>query len=134
MGEIKLPEDDQSGLAEEDFSEAFLAEAKGWIQQWGWALTIAMVIVWPLPSLPAGVLTKGYSSMWVFISIAWSFIATFVITWLPLYVSTDTFKGILSATTGGGVSALSSYKWSSTLLLAVLSGGCCASRTTTSSS
>merc|ERR1719313_2475732 len=36
MGDIQMLEDDKSGLAEEDFSEPFLAEAKGWIQKWGW--------------------------------------------------------------------------------------------------
>ena len=55
MGEIKMLEDDQSGLAEEDFSDAFLNEAKSWIQKWGWGFTIVMVILWPLLSLPAGV-------------------------------------------------------------------------------
>merc|ERR1719471_248150 len=53
MGEIKMLEDDKSGLAEEDFSESFLGEAKSWIQKWGWGFTIVMVIVWPLLSLPA---------------------------------------------------------------------------------
>merc|ERR1711972_825753 len=100
MGEIKMLEDDQSGLAEEDFSELFLAEAKMWIQKWGWAFTIVMVVVWPLLSLPAGVFSKDYWSMWVFISIAWAFVATFVIIWLPLYESADTFKGIFRAITG----------------------------------
>jgi len=102
MGEIQMLENDQSGLAEEDFSEAFLAEAKSWIQKWGWAFTTVMVIAWPLLSLPAGVFSRDYWSMWIFISIAWSFVATFVIIWLPLYESADTFKGIFFAITGMG--------------------------------
>merc|ERR1711972_943081 len=106
MGDIKMLEDDQSGLAEEDFSERFLNEAKAWIQKWGWAFTIVMVIVWPLLSLPAGVFSKDYWSMWVFISIAWAFVATFVIIWLPLYESADTFKGIFCAITGMGSKAV----------------------------
>jgi len=105
MGEIQMLENDQSGLAEEDFSETFLAEAKAWIQKWGWAFTIIMVIVWPLLSLPAGVFTKDYWSMWVFISISWAFVATFVIIWLPLYESADTFRGIFVAITGMGAKA-----------------------------
>lgn len=102
MGEIKMLENDTSGLADEDFSEEFLAEAKAWIQKWGWAFTITMVVAWPLLSLPAGVFTKGYWSMWVFISIAWSFVATFVIIWLPLYESADTYTNIFYQMTGLG--------------------------------
>jgi len=105
MGEIKMLENDQSGLAEEDYQESVLASAKVWIQKWGWAFTIIMVIIWPLLSLPAGVFSKDYWSMWVFISIAWSFVATFVIIWLPLYESADTFKGIFVAMTGMGSKA-----------------------------
>jgi len=105
MGEIKMLENDQSGLAEEDYQESVLASAKMWIQKWGWAFTIIMVIIWPLLSLPAGVFSKDYWSMWVFISIAWAFVATFVIIWLPLYESADTFKGIFFAMTGMGSKA-----------------------------
>merc|ERR1719327_837280 len=94
MGQIEMMEDDQSGLDEADYSPEFLAEAKAWIQKWGWGFTIVMVIVWPLLSLPAGVFTKEYWAMWVFISIAWSFVATFVIIWLPLYESAESFKNI----------------------------------------
>jgi len=104
MGLIQMLEDDKSGLAEEDFSEPFLAEAKGWIQKWGWGFTIVMVIIWPLLSLPAGVFSKDYWSMWVFISIAWSFVATFVIIWLPLYESADSFKNVFCQITGLGKS------------------------------
>lgn len=102
MGEIQMLENDQSGLAEEDYSEEFLSEAKGWITKWGSAFTVVMVIIWPLLSVPAGVFTEDYFSMWVFISIAWAFISTFVIIWLPLYESRDTFLGIFGKITGRG--------------------------------
>jgi len=95
MGEIQMLEDDQRGLDEADFTDESLAEAKRWVQKWGWAFTITMVIIWPVLSIPAGVFTKDYWSMWVFISIAWSFVATFVIIWLPIYESWDTFISIL---------------------------------------
>jgi Na+/proline symporter len=95
MGEIAMLEDDQRGLNENDFSEEFLAEAKAWVQKWGWFFTIIMVVVWPLLSLPAGVFTKSYFSFWVFISIAWSFIATFVIIALPIFESRESIKGIV---------------------------------------
>jgi len=95
MGEIKmLEENDRRGLAEEDYTDESLNEAKAWITKWGWGFTITMVIIWPLASLPAGVFTKSYWAMWVFLSIAWAFISTFVIIWLPIYESRDTFTGI----------------------------------------
>jgi hypothetical protein len=94
MGNIAMLEDDNSGLDDADFSPEFLAEAKAWIQKWGWAFTITMVIVWPVLSIPAGVFTKDYWAFWVFISIIWSFVATFTIIVLPIYESMDAITGI----------------------------------------
>jgi len=110
MGEIKMLEDDQRGLAEEDYGDKFLDEAKAWVQKWGWGFTILMVIVWPVLSLPAGVFSRDYWSMWVFISIAWSFVATFVIVWLPLWEAQDTFIGICRSITGWPKEALAQAK------------------------
>jgi Na+/proline symporter len=100
MGEIAMLEEDNRGLDPEDFSESFLAEAKWWVQKWGWFFTIVMVIVWPILSLPAGVFSKDYFSMWVFISLTWSFVATAVIIALPLYESRATFQGVIYAMLG----------------------------------
>merc|ERR1719222_1029202 len=87
-------EDDKRGLDEADFSERFLMEAKAWIQKWGWGFTIIMVIVWPLLSIPAGVFTKDYFAFWVFISLAWAFVATFVIITLPIQESMESIMGV----------------------------------------
>jgi len=100
MGQIAMLDDDQRGLDAKDFDPAFLAEAKAWVQKWGWFFTTVMVVIWPLLSIPAGVFTRGYWSFWVFISIAWSFIATFVIIFLPLYESKDAIMGVLLAMVG----------------------------------
>ena len=53
-----------------------------------------MVLIWPLMSLPAGVFTKDYFTFWVFISIAWSFVATFVIIVLPIQESMEAITGV----------------------------------------
>jgi len=100
MGEIEMLEDDKRGLDEEDFGEEFLAEAKRWVQKWGWTFTITMVVVWPILSLPAGVFSKGYFSMWVFISLVWSFVAAGVIIALPISESWDSIMGIILALVG----------------------------------
>jgi SSS family transporter len=94
MGQIEMMEDDQSGLDEADYSPEFLAEAKAWIQKYGWGFTILMVIVWPLLSIPAGVFTKDYWAFWVFISMGWAFTATITIISLPLYESREAILGV----------------------------------------
>eukprot|EP00434_Breviolum_minutum_P038728 symbB.v1.2.034367.t1/scaffold4423.1/size39831/3 len=94
MGQIEMLEEDSSGLEDKDYTSEFLDAAKWWIQKWGWGFTILMVCIWPLLSLPAGVFTKDYFAFWVFISIAWSFVATFVIIVLPIYESMDDIQSI----------------------------------------
>lgn len=100
MGEIEMLEDDTRGLDEADFTDEFLMEAKRWVQKWGWTFTIIMVVVWPLLSLPAEVFSKSYFAMWVFISLAWSFVATFVIIALPIAESWDSIMGVTLAMLG----------------------------------
>jgi hypothetical protein len=100
MGEIEMLEDDKRGLDEEDFQEQFLTEAKKWVTKWGWGFTLTMVVIWPVLSIPAGVFSKGYFAMWVFISLAWSFVATFVIIALPIHESWDSIMGIILAILG----------------------------------
>merc|ERR1719359_822466 len=94
MNEIEMLENDQSGLAEEDYTVEFLDEAKAWIQKWGWGFTIIMVIVWPVLSIPAGVFTRDYFAFWVFISLAWAFVATAVIIALPIQESMESIMGV----------------------------------------
>jgi SSS family transporter len=100
MGEIAMMENDRRGLDGEDYSEEYLNKAKWWIQKWGWSFTITMVIIWPVLSLPAGVFSEGYFAMWVFISIAWSFVATVVIIVLPVYESSDAILNVCQVLVG----------------------------------
>ena len=67
---IKLVEQDTSGVTADDKDPEMLAEAYKWIVTRGWILTIMLVIVWPLLSIPAGKFTKDYFAFWVLISIA----------------------------------------------------------------
>jgi SSS family transporter len=98
--EIKMLEDDQRGLAKEDFSDEFLNEAAAWVKKWGWGFTITMVVIWPILTIPAGVFTKEYFSFWVFVSLMWGFTATFVIITMPIYESADSILGVLYAMVG----------------------------------
>merc|ERR1711881_605346 len=100
MGQIEMLEDDQRGLNPAEFSEEFLTKAMSWVKTYGYGFTFVMVIVWPILSLPAGVFSKCYWAMWVFISLAWGFVASFVIIGLPLYESKDAILGVAFALVG----------------------------------
>lgn len=96
---IKLVEDDTSGLTAEDQDPEMLDEAYRWITVRGWVLTIVLVVIWPLLSIPAGKFTKDYFAFWVLVAIAWGFGAAITITLLPIMESSEEistiFKGML---------------------------------------
>jgi len=98
MGEIEMLEDDQRGLPEMlpmEFSDEFLTKALNWVKFYGYGFTIVMIIIWPALSSAAGVFTKDYFALWVFISLMWGFIASFVIIILPLYESKDEIRNVV---------------------------------------
>jgi hypothetical protein len=96
---IKLVEEDESGLTAEDKDPEMLEEAYRWITRRGYVITIVLVVIWPLLSIPAGKFTKDYFAFWVLLAIAWGFGAAIVITFLPLIESSAelsaTIKGML---------------------------------------
>ena len=92
---IKLVENDTSGLEDEDQDPEMLDAAYKWITMRGWALTIVLVIIWPLLSVPAGKFTKDYFTFWVLLAIAWGFGAAITITLLPIMESLEDFKGAM---------------------------------------
>lgn len=60
-------------------------------------LSVIVLVVWPLLTLPAGVFSEGYFALWVVISMIWAIIATILCTFLPLIESRDViFKVIKS--------------------------------------
>jgi SSS family transporter len=95
---IKLVEDDTSGLSADDQDPVMLEKAYKWITVRGWVLTIVLVVIWPLLSVPAGKFTKDYFTFWVLLAIAWGFGAAITITFLPLMESSEEigaiFKGM----------------------------------------
>lgn len=93
---IKLVEEDNSGLAEEDKDPEMLDAAYKWITRRGWGLTIILVIIWPLLSVPAGKFTKDYFTFWVLLAIAWGFGAAIIITFLPIIESMEDMKGTVA--------------------------------------
>jgi len=78
-----------------EFNEEKLNRAKTWIIKWGIGITIVIVILWPVLSLPARVFSSGYFTFWAVISIAWGTIGSLVIIILPLYESRETIQRVL---------------------------------------
>jgi hypothetical protein len=93
---ISLVEDDQRGLTDEEKDPVALRRAERWITRRGYALTIILIFVWPLLSIPAGVFTKAYFSFFVLTSIAWGFTSAIIITVLPLTESADDINQVMS--------------------------------------
>jgi Na+/proline symporter len=93
---ITLVEQDLSGLGAEHQDPVELRRAHRWITRRGYILTLVLIIVWPLLSIPAGVFTESYFAFWVLVAIAWGFGAAIVITFLPLMESSEEILEVLS--------------------------------------
>ena len=89
MAEIKLLEDDRSGLSADDLDPDELVKAKKWIAKAGWGFTLLIVVIWPVLSTPAGVFTKDYFAFWVSICVEYK-------PWIRLRHRTDTAAGTTS--------------------------------------
>jgi hypothetical protein len=92
---ITLVEQDLRGLGEEDQDPVALAEAERWIKRRAYFLTILLIFVWPIMSIPAGVFSKSYFAFWVLVAIVWGFGAALIITILPLVESADDINKVL---------------------------------------
>lgn len=93
---ITLVEDDQRGLTEEEKDPKLLHRAERWIKHRGYVLTLILIVIWPLLSIPAGVFTRSYFAFWVLVAIAWGFGAAIVITVVPLTESSEDINTVLS--------------------------------------
>lgn len=93
---IRLVEQDMSGLGEEQQDTKLLADSYKWITARGYLLTFVLIIVWPVLSIPAGKFSKDYFAFWVLVAIAWGFGSAIAITFLPLAESQDEIAMILS--------------------------------------
>jgi len=104
---IKLVEQDLSGLTEVEKDPELLDKAFKWIRIRGWALTIVLIIIWPILSVPAGIFSQSYFAFWVLISILWGFGAALTIAFLPLWESqvaiVDDFKATVDYVKTGSV-------------------------------
>jgi Na+/proline symporter len=88
MKDIPLVEDDPAAYEDDgDDSPEALTKALRWTWWTGGALTLVLIVVWPLLALPAGVFPKGYFYMWIIIAIIWGLAASFVCIFTPIWES-----------------------------------------------
>lgn len=93
---IKLVEEDKRGLTSTEQDAVMLRRAERWIKRRGYVLTLVLIIIWPLLSVPAGTFTRSYFAFWVLVAIAWGFGAAIIITFLPLVESSEEIATALS--------------------------------------
>ena len=93
---ITLVEEDKRGLGDEEKDYVMLRRAERWIKRRGYILTLVLIIVWPLLSVPAGTFTKSYFAFWVLVAIAWGFGSAIIIAFLPLVESSEEISTVLS--------------------------------------
>jgi len=93
---ITLVEQDLRGLTDEEKDPKALRRAERWITRRGYVLTLVLILIWPLLSVPAGVFSKSYFAFWVLVAIAWGFGAAIAITVIPLTESSEDINTVLS--------------------------------------
>jgi urea-proton symporter len=93
---IKLVEEDLRGLTDEEKDPVMLRRAERWIKRRGYILTVILIFVWPLLSVPAGVFSRSYFAFWVLVAIGWGFGAAIIIAILPLTESAEDINMVLS--------------------------------------
>ncbi|KAL6348441.1 hypothetical protein AAG906_005751 [Vitis piasezkii] len=92
--QITMVEKENIELPAEEFREEKLIRAKAWIVKWAVGLTIVLVILWPLLSLPIGQFSKGYFTFWAIIAVAWGTIGSAAIIALPLVESWEAIQNV----------------------------------------
>mmetsp|Transcript_14098 Transcript_14098/g.25022 ORF Transcript_14098/g.25022 Transcript_14098/m.25022 type:complete len:689 (-) Transcript_14098:40-2106(-) len=76
-------------------TEEDLDKAKKWMLRVGPALALLLFVAWPVLAMPFGVFSKGYFSMWVYISVVWALVGSTIIISLPLWESRKDILGVL---------------------------------------
>jgi len=100
---ISLIEDDgeatKATIPDWEMSEEFLSSAKAWIKKWGGGLSFFLIVIWPLATLPLGVLPKAVYNLWVAVAFMWGWFAAIIIIGLPLWENRGTFIAVLTCNT-----------------------------------
>ena len=103
------PDPDQatsSTIPDWEMSEEFLNSAKAWIVKYGGGVSLILIVVWPLATLPFGVFPKAIWNLWVAVAFMWGWAAALMIIGLPIYENRKTFAAVLTCNTSGGTAAV----------------------------
>ena len=71
-----------------------------------WSLSLVLILVWPLATLPFGVFPKAIWNLWVAVAFMWGWAAALMIIGLPIYENRKTFAAVLTCNTSGGTAAV----------------------------
>ena len=86
-------------------SEEFLNSAKAWIVKYGGGVSLILIVVWPLATLPLGVFPKAIWNLWVAVAFMWGWAAALMIICLPIYENRNTFAAVLTCNKSRGTAA-----------------------------
>eukprot|EP00307_Rebecca_sp_RCC1486_P002653 CAMPEP_0119423020 /NCGR_PEP_ID=MMETSP1335-20130426/29384_1 /TAXON_ID=259385 /ORGANISM="Chrysoculter rhomboideus, Strain RCC1486" /LENGTH=281 /DNA_ID=CAMNT_0007448493 /DNA_START=1 /DNA_END=846 /DNA_ORIENTATION=+ len=89
-------------MPDEDETPEKLMEAREWIQKWGWVVSLILIVLWPLATVPWGVFPKAVFALWSSIAVMWGFLATVVIIFLPIIESGNDIVAIFANLFGLG--------------------------------
>ncbi len=93
---ITLVGDDRRGLTDDERNPHELEKAERWIRRRGYGLTLVLIVIWPLMSIPAGIFSRSYFAFWVLLAIGWALAGGIVLFVLPLAESSDDINMVLS--------------------------------------
>jgi Na+/proline symporter len=93
---IQRVENDTHGLTDAEKDPVMLKHAERWITRRAYILTLILVLIWPLLSIPAGVFSQSYFAFWVLVALVWVFGAAIIMFVLPLSESWEDIKMVLS--------------------------------------
>jgi SSS family transporter len=85
---IPLVEQDEEASAGAVFTveeQQEMSNAQRTIILFGTSLSVLLVLVWPVLTIPAGVFSKPYWRFWVGLSITWGLVSTFLMAVLPVW-------------------------------------------------
>lgn len=93
-----IEEDENAGISEEE--DKNLERAMKLISTWGFGLTLMIVVLWPVLTIPVGVFPKGYFTFWVAISFIWGLMATGAMIILPPLEIVADFRNMMKKRNG----------------------------------
>lgn len=101
---IKFVDEADRMLTDDEKDPKLIAYAERWITRRGYVLSLFLIVIWPVLSIPAGVFTKAYFAFWVLIAMGWGFGASLCMLILPLTESSEdigrVMNGMYKAVTG----------------------------------